>query len=228
MTESILKPNSLTFNLKNGCLRCEAWVPHQAKALVILTHGTGTYRTNRNMHRTTKWFYDRNIALLATDLLTANELSDRELRLNTELITQRMMMLIGYLRDLPVFGELPIALLGVGTGADGVLATAARMPSEIKAVAAVNGVSTKPEMLKKVFPATIPAMVLHQETLGQQNMPGLNLPAELKNIRFKKIFKSDDSTPYEAIEEASSWLSDSAVERRNHISQREPYEVGVH
>ena len=227
MTEIFLKPKSLTFHLKNGCLRCEAWVPQQAKALVILTHGTGTYRSNRNLNRTIKWFYDQHFAFLATDLLTPHELSDRELRLNTELVTQRIMMLVGYLRDLPVFGFLPFALLGVGTGADGVLSASARMPNEIKAVAAVNGLATKRELLKKIFPTTIPALVLYQETLGQQGLGSLKLPAELRNIRFKKIFRSDDSTPWEAIEEATNWLSETLQEMRNHLNHHERYEFNL-
>jgi pimeloyl-ACP methyl ester carboxylesterase len=227
MTEILPKPNSLTFHLKNGCLRCEAWVPHQSTALVILTHGTGTYRSNRNLNRTIKWFYDRHIAILATDLLTSHELSNRELRLNTELVTQRIMLLISYLRDLPVFSYLPIALLGVGTGADGALSASARIPHEIKAVAAVNGLDTKAEMLKKVFPATIPALVVHQDTLGQQSTRGLTFPAELKNIRFKKIFKSDDSTPCEAIEEATNWLTENMLEKRNHLNHNERYAINL-
>ena len=227
MTEPFLKPNTLSFNLRNGCLRCEAWVPQQAKAVVVLTHGTGTYRANRNLDRSVKWFYDQHIAFLATDLLTSQEFSDGTLRLNTELVTQRILLLIGYLRDIPLFENLPIVLLGIGTGADGVLSASARIPNQIKAVAAVNGICTKTEMLKKVFPASIPALVLYQETLGQSGANRLSLPAELKNIQFKKIFKSDDSTPWEAIEEATTWLSEIVTSKRSPIYERERYEVGA-
>jgi pimeloyl-ACP methyl ester carboxylesterase len=206
MTDTILKPGSITFNLRNGYLRCDAYAPARAEAVVLLTHGTGPCRTNRYITQIVRKFYERRIALIVADLLTSYEVSDHRCRLDTELVSQRLIMLVNYLKELPLFSDLPLTLFGIGTGADGVLSAAARIPGEIKAVAAINGLNVRVENLKKIFPSDIPVLLVNQDVLGQSGSHENGFTPDHGNITVKKIYKSDESTPWEAMDEAAGWL----------------------
>ena len=206
MSDTLLKPGSITFNLRNGYLRCEAYAPARSEAVVLLTHGTGTCRTNRYIRQIVRKFYERRITLIAADLLTSLEVSDHRCRLDTELVSQRLIMLVNYLKELPLFSDLPLTLFGIGTGADGVLSAAARIPGEVKAVAAINALNVQVENLKKIFPPDIPVLIVHQDILGQQGPYENGFSPDHGNITVKKIFRSDETTPWEAMDEAAGWL----------------------
>ncbi|MFZ9981975.1 MAG: hypothetical protein ACO3FI_08095 [Cyclobacteriaceae bacterium] len=206
MYDTNLKPGSITFNLRNGYLRCEAYAPAGAEAIVLLTHGTGTCRTNGHIKQIVRKFYEHRIALITADLLTSYEVSDHRCRLDTELVSQRLMMLVNYLRELPLFSDLPLTLFGIGTGADGVLSAAARIPGDIRAVAAINGLNISVEHLKKIFPTDIPVLLLNQDVLGQSGFFENGFSPGHGNIMVKKIFRSDETIPWEAMDEATGWL----------------------
>jgi pimeloyl-ACP methyl ester carboxylesterase len=227
MSHSAPKPASITFNLRNGYLRCEAYTPAHSEAVVVLTHGTGTCRTNRYIRQIVNTFYEQQIALITADVLTDYELSDHRCRLDTELVSQRLIMLVSYLKELPLLSDLPLSLLGIGTGADGALAAAARIPSDIKAVAAINGLNVRPEKIKNILPPAIPVLLVHQETLGQAGLPENGFSHGQGNITVKKIFKSDESIPWEAMDEAAGWLCRlHSGENRKFQSLKVPHEMG--
>lgn len=218
MTETILKPASITFNLRNGYLRCESYTPANAHAVVVLTHGTGLCRTNRHLRHIVGTFYANRIALVTADVLTAYELADHKCRLDTELVSQRLIMLVQYLRELPLFSDLPVSFIGIGTGADGVLSAAARIPGDISAVAAINGLKINAGNLKKIFPPSLPVLLLQQEVLGQAAPNGNGFTSGNGNIMVKKIFKSDESIPWEAMDEATGWLCHLLIPSKRKVS----------
>lgn len=207
MNEHGLKPSSITFQVRDGNIRCEAWIPANSHGLIVLTHGTGSYRVNPEITRTTKSLYDRKIAVVAADLLTAKEYSELQNRFNTELVSQRLVMLVRYLEELPVLSYLPVCLLGIGTGADAVLSAASRISHKIKAVSAINGFHHQSNILDSVFPSTVPTLLLYQETLGLNSTNTYCAPLNKSNVSIKKLYKSDETIPLEGIYEATEWLT---------------------
>lgn len=223
-----LKPSAITFQVRNGSIRCEAWVPAEARGLVILTHGTGSYRINPEILKTIGVLYNRKIAIIAADLLTNQEASEHQYRFDTNLISQRLMMLIRYIGELPVFESISVCLLGIGTGADAVLSVATRIPNKIRAIAAVNGHQHNQSLINPVFPSNLPALVIEQETLGTPANNNLWFPAVKGNVVLKKLFRSEDTIPLEGIEEASQWLCQIISRVSYGDNVRQNYELGVH
>ena len=226
MIGSALKPSCITFHVRNGSIRCETWIPSDPIGLLILTHGTGSYRVNSDLPRITRMIYDKKIAVVAADFLSPEESADHRFRLNTELVSQRMLMLIQYLSELPVFNSLPVSLLGIGTGANAVLSVVTRIPKKIRSVAAVNGFTGERALMTDHFPLHIPTLILLQETLGHSSSSTIDLPLNKKNIQFRRLYRSDETIPTEGIEEAVEWLTKNTLRTAGPGLVRSRYELG--
>lgn len=227
MNVSELKPSAITFQVRNGNIRCEAWIPTAARGLVILTHGSGSYRVNPEIIKTAGILYTRKIAIIAADLLTIQEASNHQYRFDTDLISQRLMMLIRYIRELPLFESISVGLLGIGTGADAVICVATRIPDKIRAIAVINGHHHLKSLNNPIFPSTLPALLIQQETLGMSANNNLRPPLNKGNITVKKMFRSEDTIPLEGIQEASEWLCKNILRINSGETVRERYELGV-
>ena len=132
-------PTFIVFPVKTGKVRCEIHNATAAKALVITTMGSASYRRHPFTAKLSESLASKGITNVLADLLTPEEFAEHRYRFDGEKISARLRLLVKYLRSLPEYRTIPFGLFGGGTGAEGALTAAARMPREIQALVCMDG-----------------------------------------------------------------------------------------
>lgn len=117
--------------------------PPDAAGLVIFAHGSGSSRHSpRNVH-VAEQLRRSGYATLLMDLLTPHEeredVETARLRFEIELLTQRVLGVLDWVRQRPDLRGLPAGLFGASTGAAAALGAAAYRPREVGAVVSRGG-----------------------------------------------------------------------------------------
>ena len=134
---------------KGLLLEGDLLIPEKAQSLVIFAHGAGSSRLSPRNRYVAQYLGDASIATLLFDLLTLEE--ERgvvDFRFNIELLTQRLICVIDWIREQKQWKKIPICLFGASTGAAAALCAAARLPSEVQAVVSRGG---RPDLAEKML-----------------------------------------------------------------------------
>jgi dienelactone hydrolase len=118
-------------------------VPLASNSIVVFVHGSGSSRFSPRNLKVAENLYRHGFATLLFDLLTEGENSaDSETaayRFDIDLLTERLMGAITWLRSQPTTEKLKVCLFGASTGAAAALRVAALLKTEIAAVVARGG-----------------------------------------------------------------------------------------
>ena len=114
-------------------------IPENAHGLVIFAHGSGSSRLSPRNNFVADILQQGGIATLLIDLLSEKEDRVYENRFNIDLLTERLLQIIQWLKTQREAKGLPIGLFGASTGAASALKIAAALPQEIKAVVSRGG-----------------------------------------------------------------------------------------
>ncbi|CAL9283518.1 dienelactone hydrolase family protein [Streptomyces sp. SudanB52_2052] len=118
-------------------------VPHDARAVVLFAHGSGSSRHSPRNREVAAGLRTAGLGTLLIDLLTeAEEQQDAvtaELRFDIPLLGRRLVGAIDWLARWPATHGLPVALFGASTGAGAALVAAARRPDRVRAVVSRGG-----------------------------------------------------------------------------------------
>jgi len=118
-------------------------VPGQARAMVLFAHGSGSSRLSPRNTAVARGLTRAGFGTLLFDLLTGAEeradARDATLRFDIALLARRLSGAIGWLERQQVARGLPLGLFGASTGAAAALATAARLPGQVRAVVSRGG-----------------------------------------------------------------------------------------
>ena len=131
--------------IATGAVAIEAdlHVPDRAAGLVIFAHGSGSSRFSRRNLAVAGALESGGFGTLLLDLLTPDEESiderTREYRFNVDLLGQRVVAAIDWMRLRPDLHDLPVALFGASTGAAAALSAAAARPESVQAVISRGG-----------------------------------------------------------------------------------------
>jgi dienelactone hydrolase len=113
--------------------------PSPSKGLIVFVHGSGSSRYSARNNFVAEELNKAGFATLLTDLLTEKEDANYEMRFDIDFLTQRVLLILGWIRKNPRLQSLPIGLFGASTGAAAALKVAAARPKEIKAVVSRGG-----------------------------------------------------------------------------------------
>jgi putative phosphoribosyl transferase len=135
-------------------------VPEHSRALVVFAQGSGTSRHSPRNRSVARFLQDIGVATLLMDLLTEEEEEidnvTRHLRFDVELLAERLVATIDWLKRDSATRNLPIGLMGASTGAAAALMAASERPEEIEAIVSQGGrPDLARESLEKVLAPTL-------------------------------------------------------------------------
>ncbi|MEX0655540.1 MAG: alpha/beta family hydrolase [Phycisphaeraceae bacterium] len=118
-------------------------IPHDARALVLFAHGSGSSRFSSRNRFVADVLHEASIATLLFDLLTEAEHRvdeyTRELRFDIPLLARRLTGAIDWSLAQPATRAMQIGLFGASTGAAAALLAAAARPESVQAVVSRGG-----------------------------------------------------------------------------------------
>ena len=180
------KPKSVTKNeevvIPAGSVRLYGilGLPPHAKGVVVFAHGSGSGRFSPRNNFVAKILQNAGIATLLVDLLEDSEAQDRRKVFDIDLLTERLLINVHWLRQQPENRGLLMGYFGASTGAAAALQAAAREPQEIAAVVSRGGrPDLAMEYLVRVTAPTllivggedIPVIPLNEAAYAQLNCP---------------------------------------------------------
>jgi len=131
--------NEVHIPVNNISIEGNLVVPEQARGVVLFSHGSGSGRFSPRNQLVASVLNQAKIATLLLDLLTQEEDQIYENRFNIDLLTQRLLSAIDWLRKEKATVGLKIGLFGASTGAASALSAAAKLGKEISAVVSRGG-----------------------------------------------------------------------------------------
>ncbi|WP_319558399.1 dienelactone hydrolase family protein [Thiomicrorhabdus sp.] len=148
-----VKESDIQIPVADAVLKGNLRIPPNARGLVLFIHGSGSSRfSSRNRH-VAELLNQAGFATLLFDLLTADEnkidLITRQYRFDIELLSQRSIAAVEYMKTSPDVSELPLGLFGASTGAAAALFAAQALPDLISAVVSRGG---RPDLAQAALP----------------------------------------------------------------------------
>lgn len=134
-----IAPRPVIIHCKEHQLPADILEPAHPTGIVILVHGSGTSRNSSHNLLLGHELGKVGLATLLVDLLDEYEIHDRHNVFDVELLAERLIETVRWVRAQPQLGGLPIGLCGHGIGATTVVLAAAREPSGVSAVVASAG-----------------------------------------------------------------------------------------
>jgi len=124
-------------------LQGDLGMPAELHSIVLFAHGSGSSRHSPRNQYVARALERRGLATLLIDLLTLEEeaVDDRtaQYRFDIELLADRLVTIVDWLRRAKETSALPIGLFGASTGGGAALMAAAARPREIGAVVSRGG-----------------------------------------------------------------------------------------
>lgn len=109
-------------------LKGELFVPQEAEAVVIFSHGSGSSRFSIRNRMVATYLQKENFGTLLFDLLTEEEDEQYSNRFNIDLLTKRLVGTTLWLEELAAVKNCRIGYFGASTGAASALKAAALLP----------------------------------------------------------------------------------------------------
>ncbi|KPV39116.1 hypothetical protein AN478_12520 [Thiohalorhabdus denitrificans] len=125
--------------LNGTSLDGELVVPEGARGLVIFVHGSGSSRLSPRNNYVARVLREAGLATFLFDLLTAGEDQVYANRFDIPLLTQRLVMVVRWMRGKNGIRDLPVGLFGSSTGAAAALRGAVELGDEIATVVSRGG-----------------------------------------------------------------------------------------
>lgn len=132
-------------------------VPEEASGIVLFAHGSGSSRFSPRNNFVADILNKEKFGTLLIDLLSQEEDKIYQTRFDIELLTQRLMSVVKWLKEQPETKNLPIGLFGASTGAASALQVAAKMGNEIHAVVSRGG---RPDLAMPVLDSVLSPTLL--------------------------------------------------------------------
>jgi dienelactone hydrolase len=165
-------------------------VPDRAAGLVVFAHGSGSSRFSRRNRAVAGVLEGAGFATLLLDLLTPDEESvderTREYRFDIDMLGERVVGAIDWVRGRSDVRALPLALFGASTGAAAALIAAAARPGAVRAVISRGG---RPDLADRALPdVQAPTLMIvggHDEPVIEMNedaMRRMRTPVELEIV----------------------------------------------
>lgn len=123
-------------------------IPESTQGLVLFAHGSGSSRLSPRNNFVADILNDAGLATLLIDLLTKEEDQNYQTRFNIDLLTDRLNVVIQWLKKHSQTQNLDLGLFGSSTGAAAALRVAYELGKEIQAVVSRGG---RPDLAMNVL-----------------------------------------------------------------------------
>lgn len=165
---------SETITVESVSLQGDLGLPRDARGVVLFAHGSGSGRFSPRNRFVAQTLQQRGLATLLLDLLEEAEADDRRKVFDIDLLADRLLGAMLWLRKRPGTAGLPIGLFGASTGAGAALQAAARMPKAVSAVVSRGG---RPDLaaahLARVTAPTLLIVGGHDQAVIEMNREAL-------------------------------------------------------
>lgn len=219
----------------NRRLESDLILPARPFGVVVFAHGAGSNRRSPRNRHLARLLRDLGFATMLIDLLTADEQADGQVTGNwgedAAEAAERIVASVERLRDEECASDLPIGLLGAGTGAASALVAAATRPEVARAVVARSGRTELADAhLARVNVPTLLIAGSHDLPVVHRNRLALErLGSEQKKLEIvpgaSHLFEEPGALSAAAIH-AANWFAkhlagiDSATVAANNIGRR--------
>lgn len=149
--------NIVHIPINNLTLEGNLIIPHKPIGVVLFSHGSGSGRFSPRNQFVASVLNQAKIATLLLDLLTQEEDQIYENRFDIDLLTQRLLSAIDWLKKEKTIAGLKIGLFGASTGAASALRAAATLGKEISAVVSRGG---RPDLAQAVLDKVVSPTLL--------------------------------------------------------------------
>jgi putative phosphoribosyl transferase len=185
-------------------------IPERPVGVVAFAHGSGSGRFSPRNQFVARHLQAGGFVTLLLDLLTPDEADDRRKVFDIDLLADRLLMALTWLRRQTPTAALKVGLFGASTGAGAALQAAAREPSSVAAVVSRGG---RPDLagpyLGRVTAPTLllvggedgPVITLNEEAMAQ-----LTCPKELVIIPDATHLFEEPGTLEQVAEQAKRWF----------------------
>ncbi len=151
-------------------------LPRDAHGIVVFAHGSGSSRFSSRNRYVADVLRGGGMGTLLLDLLTAREEAvderTRHFRFDIDMLAQRLVGTVNWLREQLDCGHQPVGLFGASTGGGAALVAAATIPEEIKAVVSRGG---RPDLAGAALPRVIAPTLL---IVGGADVPVIEMNQE--------------------------------------------------
>lgn len=127
-------------------------VPQSAQGIVLFAHGSGSSRLSPRNNFVADILNDAGLATLLIDLLSKEEDEIYQTRFDIDLLSERLNIVIQWLKKQSNTQNLALGIFGSSTGAAAALRVASVMHKEIKAVVSRGG---RPDLAMDVLDSVI-------------------------------------------------------------------------
>jgi dienelactone hydrolase len=128
-------------------------IPIDPRGLILFAHGSGSSRHSPRNTYVARILVEHRFATLLIDLLTPEEEAVDErtahLRFDIDLLAERLVGIIDWIKHEPPLDHLPIGLFGASTGGGAALVAAAARSQDIGAVVSRGG---RPDLADRALP----------------------------------------------------------------------------
>ena len=152
------KHKTIEIPLNQVVLKGNLFIPENARALVLFSHGSGSSRLSPRNNYVAGVLQDEGLATLLFDLLTEEEDRLYKTRFNIDLLTQRLIEVTEWIKTQKETKGLQLAYFGASTGAASALSAAAYFGDEITAVVSRGG---RPDLaMSELYKVTAPTLLI--------------------------------------------------------------------
>ncbi|HEY0355244.1 MAG TPA: alpha/beta family hydrolase [Flavisolibacter sp.] len=137
-------------------LNGELTVPHQAFAVVVFAHGSGSSMHSPRNKLVANYLNERGMATLLFDLLTSEEDKDYSNRFNIPLLAQRLKAVIQWVVERKECSGMRVGLFGASTGS----ASALMAAKDLANVIAIVSRGGRPDLVMNILPGIHAATLL--------------------------------------------------------------------
>lgn len=152
------KHKTIEIPLNQVVLKGNLFIPENARALVLFSHGSGSSRLSPRNNYVAGVLQHEGLATLLFDLLTEEEDRLYKTRFNIDLLTQRLIEVTEWIKTQKETKGLQLAYFGASTGAASALSAAAYFGDEIAAVVSRGG---RPDLaMSELYKVTAPTLLI--------------------------------------------------------------------
>jgi putative phosphoribosyl transferase len=189
-------------------------VPPYARGIVLFAHGSGSSRHSPRNRAVATFLNQRGMGTALVDLLTAEEerldQHTGQLRFDIGLLADRLVGIIGWLRDQADTAPLPTGLFGASTGAAAALVAAAARPDVVRAVVSRGG---RPDLAGAALTdVRAPTLLIvggrdrQVLQLNEQARKVMSAPTELRIIPNATHLFEEPGALLQVAEQAADWF----------------------
>ena len=139
-------------------LMADLHVGPESRGLVVFVHGSGSSRMSPRNRQVADHLNQRHLATVLFDLLTPGEARERSAVFDVDLLAQRLLGVLAWLRRQEATAALPVGLFGASTGAAAALQASVDPGAAVSAIVSRGG---RPDLAPAALPrVTAPTLLI--------------------------------------------------------------------